>query len=478
MPTIAELHEGYTQKTLRPSEVVEKTISQIDSQDETVQAFLSVFEDDMRAHAKDLDTKQDRNEPFGLLEGIPVSVKDAILVKDKPTTAGSQILSSYTAVYDATVIHNLKQAGALIVGKTNLDEFAMGSSTENSAFQETRNPADTSRVPGGSSGGSAASVAADMCPASLGSDTGGSIRQPAAFCGVTGLKPTYGRVSRSGLVAMASSLDQIGPLTHTSLDAAYVLQGIEGADTLDATSTSLSSRQELNIDEIQNGDIAGLRIGIPQEYFGDGLSSEVQAALESVIESFGEMNTVIKDISLSTTEYAIPAYYVLMPAEVSSNLARYDGIRYGQSRFEEASSLQEIYTKSRASGFGEEVKRRIMLGTYVLSGGYYDAYYAQARHMQTHVRKDFTNAFKDVDVILTPTTPHTAFQAGSKADPLSMYLEDIFTVAVNLSGNPALSIPANPNDSTLPIGFQLIGNHFDEQTLLTLGHVWDRYIRQ
>jgi len=475
--TITELQEAYRAQELKPTDVAERTISAIEEQDETVQAFLSVFTDTMREQAQELDRKQERGESFGPLEGVPVSVKDAILVKDQPTTAASRILSTYEAVYDATVVHNLRQVGALLVGKTNMDEFAMGSSTEHSAFQLTRNPADPERIPGGSSGGSAASVAAEMCPASIGSDTGGSIRQPAAFCGVTGLKPTYGRVSRSGLIAMASSLDQIGPITHTSLDAAYLLQGIEGADSLDATSVSPSYRQAINTEEIANGDAAGLRIGIPKEYFAEGISTEVKEQMESVIEAYTEMKTVIQDISLATTEYAIPAYYVIMPAEVSSNLARYDGIRYGESRFEEATSLQEIYTKSRAAGLGPEVKRRIMLGTYVLSGGYYDAYYAQAHAMQTKIRRDFDAAFEEVDAILTPTTPHTAFTAGEKSDPLSMYLEDIFTVAVNLSGNPAISIPATPERDRLPIGFQLIGNHFDEQTILTLGHAWDRASR-
>jgi len=474
MDTIHTIHRQYTENTRRPSEVIDEALNTIQEKDETINAFLQVFEDQVYAQAKELDAKQDRGEEFGPLEGIPVSIKDAILAKGEPTTAGSKILQSYTAVYDASVIHKLRKEGAFILGKTNMDEFAMGSSTENSAFAPTRNPHDTSRVPGGSSGGSAAAVAAEMSPAALGSDTGGSIRQPAAFCGVTGLKPTYGRVSRSGLIAMASSLDQIGPFTKTSLDAGYVLKGIEGKDTLDATSVHLSARQQIDLDEVERGDVAGLRIGVPQEYFTDGIQPEVKQKLEEVIATFTDMKVVIKDISLETTQFAIPAYYIIMPAEVSSNLARYDGIRYGMSSFENAGTLHEVYTQSRARGFGTEVMRRIMLGTYVLSGGYYDAYYAQARNTQTKIRKDFDTAFEDVDVILAPTTPHQAFPLGEKSDPLSMYLEDIFTVAVNLSGNPAISVPANPESSELPIGFQLIGNHFDEQTILTLGHAWDR----
>jgi aspartyl-tRNA(Asn)/glutamyl-tRNA(Gln) amidotransferase subunit A len=415
-----------------------------------------------------VDSALAKKNDLGNLAGVPLAIKDNILIKGQPATAASKILENYQSAYDATVIKKLKSAESVILGKTNLDEFAMGSSTENSAFQKTRNPADLERVPGGSSGGSAAAVAADMAIAALGSDTGGSIRQPASFCGVVGLKPTYGAVSRSGLIAMASSLDQIGPITKTVEDAEILFEVIKGNDDLDSTSVDLNkfrdSRSKIK-------DSRDLTIGLPKEYFIEGLEKETAKAIDSVIEKLKNLGFKFKKISLPHTKYALSCYYIIMPAEASTNLARYDGIRYSrinniginQRDNQHKSALENIYFDQRSGGFGKEVKRRIILGTFVLSSGYYDAYYLKAQKVRTLIKKDFDEAFKEVDVILTPVSPTPAFKIGEKTEnPLEMYLSDIFTIPVNLAGLPAISIPVKENVG-LPIGFQLNGKHFREK---------------
>ncbi|MEK7589311.1 MAG: Asp-tRNA(Asn)/Glu-tRNA(Gln) amidotransferase subunit GatA [Patescibacteria group bacterium] len=400
----------------------------------------------------------------GDLAGVPCAIKDNMLIEGEIATAGSKILENYVSAYDATAIKKLKKAGVSFLGKTNMDEFAMGSSTENSAFGTVKNPLDVSRVPGGSSGGSAAAVAADLCVFALGSDTGGSIRQPAAFCGVVGLKPTYGRVSRHGLIAMASSLDQIGPITKTVADAALVMNAIAGHDIFDSTTVSRDMPDfAINLEK----DIKGLRVGVPKEFFGGGLDKEVSAKVLTSIELLREAGATIHEISLPHTEYALAVYYIIMPSEVSANLARFDGIRYGHSS-QKGEALLDTYLASRAEGFGAEPKRRIMLGTYALSSGYYDAYYLKAQKVRALIKKDFDEAFRSVDVIVGPTAPTVAFKAGEKSeDPLAMYLSDIYTVPVNLAGLPAISIPCGMgSESNLPVGFQIIGKLFDEGTVL------------
>lgn len=406
--------------------------------------------------------------PQALLAGVPCAIKDNMLISGTIATAGSKILESYVSAYDAAVITKLRKAGVQFLGKTNLDEFAMGSSTENSAFGPTKNPHDIERVPGGSSGGSAAAVAADLCVFALGSDTGGSIRQPASLCGVVGLKPTYGRVSRHGLIALASSLDQIGPFTKNVYDAALVMNTISGQDKFDSTTVSTPVP-----DFIKNLDkpIKGLRVGIPKEYFEQGLSSEVRQRVDEGILKMEKLGCIMSEISLPHSEYALATYYIILPCEASSNLARLDGVRYGHS-VKHAKTLLDTYLESRAEGFGPEPKRRIMLGTFALSSGYYDAYYLKAQKVRALIKKDFDDAFKKVDLIVGPTTPTTAFKIGEKSsDPLSMYLSDIYTVPVNLAGLPAISIPCgNGVESNLPVGFQIIGNSFDEETVLRAAH--------
>jgi aspartyl-tRNA(Asn)/glutamyl-tRNA(Gln) amidotransferase subunit A len=399
-----------------------------------------------------------------VLTGIPYALKDNMLVRGTVATSGSRILENYISSYDATVTKKLAASGAQLLGKTNMDEFAMGSSGENSAYGIIRNPWDRTRVPGGSSAGSAAAVAADLCVFALGSDTGGSIRQPAAHCGIVGLKPTYGRVSRHGLMAMASSLDQIGPFTKTVHDAALVLQAIAGQDHLDSTTVS---RDVPDYAAGLTGDITGLRVGVPKEYFGEGLAPEVKAQVEKGIEVLRSRGATIHEISLPHSAYALAVYYIVMPCEVSANLSRFDGIRYGYSS-PDAANLLEVYTKSRAQGFGSEPLRRIMLGAYALSAGYFDAYYVKAQKVRALIRRDFDRAFEQVDVIAGPTSPTTAFKIGEKSDdPLAMYLSDIYTVPVNLAGVPAVSVPCGVGaESGMPVGLQLIGKMFDEQTIL------------
>lgn len=425
-------------------------------------AFISVFPEKSVEDAKKIDGKIAAGTA-GPLAGLVLGVKDLIAVKDLPVTCGSNILSNFVSPYNATIIENLLENDALIIGKLNMDEFAMGSSNETSYYGPVLNPRDKERVPGGSSGGSAAAVAADLCGAALGSDTGGSIRQPAAFCGVVGLKPTYGLVSRFGLVAYASSLDQIGPVTKSVDDAAILMNFIAGHDNRDSTSAHVQSE---DYTQYLGRDVKGLKVGLPREYFAEGLDPQVADAVTKTARFLEGAGAVIEQVELPHTEYAIASYYVIATAEASANLARYDGARYGR-RAEGVSNLEEMYVKSRTEGFGSEVKRRIMLGTYVLSSGYYDAYYRKAQKVRTLIKQDFEAAFNQVDLLLTPTAPTTAFKLGEKVDdPLTMYLQDVYTVSVNLAGLPGLSIPCGNDDKGLPIGAQLIGPAFSEGTLL------------
>ena len=411
-----------------------------------------------------------KGEGGSTLSGLPIAIKDNICIKGKKITCASKILASHVAVYDAEVIKRLKNAGLNIIGTTNMDEFAFGSSTENSCYGPTKNPWDTTRVVGGSSGGSAAAVAARLVPFSLGSDTGGSIRQPACFCGVVGFKPTYGRISRFGLVAFGSSLDQIGPITTNFIDCAHLLNIICGHDDKDSTSAFLDVP---DFTKALNNDIKGLRIGIPKEYFGQGLNEEVKTVVEKAKNIFKEKGAEIMEVSLPHTEYAVATYYIIASSEASSNLQRFDGVKYGLR--EKGESLEELYTNSRGKGFGDEAKRRIFLGTYSLSSGYYDAYYLKALKARTLIRKDFDQAFKKVDVLLTPTSPTTAFKIGEKtSNPLSMYLSDIYTISTNLAGLPAVSFPCGFSSEKLPIGAQLIGKEFDEETLIGLGSAFQK----
>ncbi|MEO0794704.1 MAG: Asp-tRNA(Asn)/Glu-tRNA(Gln) amidotransferase subunit GatA [Verrucomicrobiota bacterium] len=437
-----------------------------------INAFNAFDADDALRQAEASDSRRKDGTSLGLLDGIPVALKDVIAVKDQPLTASSKILQEFVSPYDSHVTELLKQQGAVLFGRLNLDEFAMGSSTENSGFQRTSNPWNLDCVPGGSSGGSAAAVAALEAPLTLGSDTGGSIRQPAAFCGVVGMKPTYGLVSRYGLIAFASSLDQIGPFTRTVEDAAILLQGIVGHDRRDSTSIKMEVpdyRAALG----QSAD-KKWRLGIPKEYFGDGLDPEVRAAVDTAIKTYESQGHEIIEVSLPTTDLAVPVYYIIAPAEASSNLSRYDGIRYGH-RSDNARNAIDVYYKSRAEGFGAEVKRRIILGSYVLSSGYYDAYYLKAQKARTIIRNDFNAAFEKCDALLTPTTPTAAFKAGEKtSDPLSMYLSDIFTINVNLAGLPGISVPCGFTSDGLPIGLQVIGQAFKEADLLSIAHAYER----
>ncbi len=462
--TIQSLREDFKKGKTTPAEVFEHYHKKIAKQNKELNAFLSVFET-QKLETQKLETS---------LAGIPAAIKDNMLIEGTVCTGGSKILKHYISAYDATVIAKLKSAGSVFLGKTNMDEFAMGSSTENSAFGPTRNPLDTSRVPGGSSGGSAAAVAADLCVFALGSDTGGSIRQPAALCGVVGLKPTYGRVSRHGLIALASSLDQIGSFTKNVHDAGEVLNVIAGHDKFDSTTVNrVVPDFTVGLEE----GIKGLRVGIPKEYFGEGLSQEVRERVEHALKIFEKEGATLVPMSLPHSKYALAVYYIVLPCEVSANLARLDGIRYGHSS-KEAGNLLEVYMKSRAEGFGAEPTRRIILGTYALSSGYYDAYYVKAQKVRALIKQDFDKAFQDVDVIVGPTTPTTAFKIGEKSDdPLAMYLSDIYTVPINLAGLPGISIPCgNGAESNLPVGFQIIGNSFDEATVLKVARAVERNI--
>jgi len=471
---IKELHQKLINKEITATKLVEDYFKIIKEKDSQIQAFLTLTKTQALEEAKKVDEKISRGEKIGILEGIPYAVKDNILVKGVKTTAGSKILENYVASYDATVIKKLKNEGAILFGKTNQDEFAMGSSTENSGFFVTKNPWDLTRVPGGSSGGSAAAVAAKMISFALGSDTGGSIRQPAAFCGIVGFKPSYGAVSRYGLISMASSLDIIGPLTQTVEDAEIVFQAITGQDKMDSTSCDLKQIQDTKY-KIQD-----TRFGLPQEYFVKGLDEEIRDKIEAVIQKLQNQKIQITKKSLPSTPYALPCYYIIMPAEVSSNLARYDGIRYApmeilrsaQDEFVGVSNkfnLHDLYFKTRGYGFGQEVRRRIILGTYVLSKGYYDAYYKKAQKVRRLIIEEFNKIFGDVNFLITPTTPTPAFKIGEKsADPLSMYLSDIFTVAANIGGLPAINLPIGFTKNNLPIGLQIIGPYGSDYSLLQI----------
>ena len=447
-------------------EITEAFLARIGKVDPELGAYLVVDETGARVQAQQVDLMRGANLPLGPLAGVPIALKDMIVTKDVVTTAGSKILEGWVPPYDATVVEKLRAAGAVILGKVNCDEFGMGSSTERSAYKQTKNPWDTTRVPGGSSGGSSAAVAAGLCAASLGTDTGGSIRQPASFCGVVGIKPTYGRVSRYGIVAYASSLDQVGPLAHSVADAALVLQAIAGHDARD--STSLPSAAPDFSAGIAAG-VAGLKIGLPKEYFAGEIDADVRTALAAAVAALKDKGAEIVDVSLPHTELALPAYYIVAPAEASSNLARYDGIRYGKRA--DATDLLSLYSRTRGERFGPEVKRRIMLGTYALRSGYYDAFYKKAQQIRTLIKRDFDEAFEKCDVLLTPTTPTAAYELGAKATPLEMYLGDIFTLACNLAGLPGMSVPCGLTSTGLPVGAQLLGKPLDEATLLRTGAV-------
>ncbi len=445
--------------------------AKIEQDDPKIGSYLTLAKERGMAKASEIDAMAARGENLPPLAGVPVGIKDVLVTRGVRTTAGSKILGNYIPPYDCTAVARLENAGAVLLGKMNCDEFAMGSSNENSAWKPVHNPRDLSRVPGGSSGGSAAAVAADLAVATLGTDTGGSIRQPASFCGVVGLKPTYGRVSRYGLIAFASSLDHIGPLTKTVKDAAIVLRTIAGRDPMDSTSAELPVPDY--VAELEKP-VRGLKIGLAKEYFAEGLDPEVRKAVEDAVQSFSKLGCEIVEISLPHTEYAIATYYIVATAEASSNLARFDGVRYGY-RAKNVRSLSDMYRRSRDEGFGAEVKRRIMLGTYALSAGYYDAYYLKAQKVRALLTQDFEQAFMQVDAIITPTSPTAAFKLGDKTDdPLAMYLADIYTVTANLAGIPGISIPCGQTKEKLPIGMQIFGRHFDEATILRLAHAFEQ----
>ncbi len=465
-----ELAAKIARREIKAVDAAHAYLNRVKSQDAKIHAFNEIYAEDLLAAAAMADRSLDAGEKPGPLAGVPIALKDNLCTLQGHTTCSSKMLQNFRSPYDATVVTRLKAAGALVVGKTNLDEFAMGSSTENSAFGPTRNPWNPNCVPGGSSGGSAAAVAARMCAAALGSDTGGSIRQPAALCGIVGLKPTYGRVSRYGLVAFASSLDQIGPMTRDVRDAALFLNVIAGPDTKDSTSWPQTPPDYLR--EIDRPP-EKIRIGLPKEFLGEGLSPEVSKAIHKAVDFFRGHGAEIVEVSLPHTRYGIAAYYVIAPAEASSNLARYDGVHYGH-RTAHAEDLIDLYAASRAEGFGPEVQRRIMLGTYALSSGYYDAYYLRAQKVRQLIKADFDHAFKACDVILSPTTPDVAFELGAKSgDPLAMYLCDVFTVTCNIAGIPGMSLPCGFSPSGLPIGMQLLGPLFSESVLLRLARFYE-----
>ena len=469
--TISELSNLIKKREISILELVDSILKRIDEVEGRINAYITVDESGSRKKAKELDSLLKKGGYLSPLMGIPIAIKDNICIKGIRTTCASRILYNFISPYSATVIEKLEKAGAIFIGKTNMDEFAMGSSTENSYFGVTKNPWDLERVPGGSSGGSAAAVAACECICALGSDTGGSIRQPAAFCGVVGLKPTYGVVSRFGLVAFASSLDQIGPITKNVEDAAILLEYIAGYDERDSTSLKVN---DLNYTEALKENIRGLKIGMPKEYFTSGVDKEVLEAVKDAAVLLNKLGAEVEEISLPHTEYAIATYYIIAPAEASSNLARYDGVKYGY-RTSNFKDLKEMYKKTRSEGFGQEVKRRIMIGTYALSAGYYDAYYLKAQKVRTLIRKDFEEAFRRVDVILVPTSPTAAFKIGEKMDdPLKMYLSDIFTISANLAGICGISIPCGFTQENLPIGMQILGPYFGEKKILQVAFTYQQ----
>jgi aspartyl-tRNA(Asn)/glutamyl-tRNA(Gln) amidotransferase subunit A len=459
-------------RELSSVELVRAALARVAAVEPQVGAFLTVSDAEALAAADTIDRRVAAGDDPGPLTGVPIGVKDIICTAGVRTTAGSRILEHFVPAYDATVVARLKRAGAVILGKLNCDEFAMGSSNENSAYGVTRNPWSTNHVPGGSSGGSGAAVAAREVPASLGTDTGGSIRLPAAFCGVVGIKPTYGRVSRSGVIAYASSLDQVGPFARDVGDAAVVLEAIAGHDPADSTA---SPRPVPSYGDALASGVRGLRLGLPKEYFVEGMQPEVDAAVRAAVGELERLGAVVELVSLPHTEYAIATYYLIATAEASSNLARYDGVRYGLRESGPGGSLAEMYEHSRAAGFGTEVKRRIMLGTYALSAGYYDAYYLKAQQVRTLIRRDFEHAFARCDALVTPVAPTTAFRIGEKTDdPLTMYLSDILTISVNLAGLPGLVVPCGADRAGLPVGLQIIGQPFDEATVLRIGAAYEQ----
>jgi aspartyl-tRNA(Asn)/glutamyl-tRNA(Gln) amidotransferase subunit A len=467
--TIAEALKQLDQKAISSVELTQAYLERIQQHDPTIQAYLTVTADSALASAEAADKARAQGEQKPLL-GIPLAIKDVLSTQDVQTTCGSQILKGYEPLYDATAVSRLKQAGMVMLGKLNMDEFAMGSSTENSSYQTTRNPWDTSRVPGGSSGGSAAAVSAHLAAGALGTDTGGSIRQPGAFCALAALKPSYGRVSRYGLVAFGSSLDTAGPLAHTVEDVAHILQVIAGHDPLDSTTVNVPVP---DYHKALSGDIKGLRIGIAKEYFIDGMQPEVEQAVRAAIAHLKSLGAEIVEISLPHTEYSLPVYYIIAPAEASANLARYDGIRFGPKI--DKGEMWATYKATRGQGFGAEVKRRIMLGTYALSAGYYDAYYGKAQAVRTLIKQDFDQAFATVDAIVAPTTPSTAFKIGENTnDPLKMYLEDVFTLPPSLAGICGLNVPCGFDVQGLPIGLQILGKAFGEDTILRVGHAYEQ----
>ena len=468
--TATELGRRLAAREISAVEVATAFLDRIGAVDERVHAFLHVDAEGALAAARSVDEARARGDELGPLAGVPVAVKDVIATRGVPTTCASKILEGWRPPYDATTVTRLRDAGAVLVGKTNLDEFAMGSSTENSAFHPTRNPWDPARVPGGSSGGSAAALAAGMCLGSLGSDTGGSIRQPAALCGVTGIKPTYGRVSRYGMIAFASSLDQAGVVTVSAADAALVLGAMAGFDPRDSTSVDVPVPDYAAALERP---LTGLRVGILKEFFSEGLSPEIDGPVRAALEVLRAAGATVREVSLPNLPLSVPTYYVVAPAEASSNLARFDGVRFGY-RCENPKDLMDLYKRSRAEGFGPEVKRRIMTGTYVLSAGYYDAYYLKAQRVRALINEDFRRAFGEVDLLLGPTTPTPAFGLGDKTDdPITMYLNDIYTIGANLAGLPAMSIPCGFTGG-LPVGVQLIGPHFSEERLLNAAHQYQK----
>ena len=469
--TVHELQEKLEKKELTSEEIVQAYIDRINAKEKDVKAFVTTLCDEALKEAKEIDEKRKNGEKLSSLAGIPIGIKDNMCTKGVKTTCSSRMLENFVAPYNATVVEKLNEENLIDLGKLNMDEFAMGASTEYSYFKKTCNPWNLKTVPGGSSGGSAAAVAANLVPWALGSDTGGSIRQPSSFCGVVGLKPTYGLVSRYGLVAFASSLDQIGPITKDVRDSAILLNIIAGHDERDTTSYNMPKK---DYTKALKNDVKGLKIGIPKEYFGEGINEEVKAKLEEAIETYKKLGAEVEEFSLDIAQYALATYYIIACAEASSNLGRFDGIRYGY-RTENYTNLKELYKNSRSEGFGPEVKRRIILGTYVLSSGYYDAYYKKAQQVRTLVKKEFDKAFEKYDVLLTPTSPTVAFEMGTRSEnPLEMYLADICTVSVNIAGLPGISIPCGVNGENMPIGMQLIGNKFEEEKILNAAYTFEQ----
>ena len=472
--TVHELQQKLKRKELTIAEILESYCNRINEKEPEVEAFVTTYLEEAKAEAQKVQEKLDNGEDLGEYAGIPIGIKDNLCMKGTKTTCSSKMLENFVSPYDATVIEKLKDENIISLGKLNMDEFAMGSSTESSYFKKTKNPWNLNKVPGGSSGGSAAAVAANMVPWALGSDTGGSIRQPASLCGVVGLKPTYGLVSRYGLIAFASSLDQIGPITKDVRDSAMLLSLIAGHDEKDTTSEEIEKK---DYTKALKNDVKGLKIGVPKEFFGEGINEEVKKELTKAIETYKELGAEVEEFSLDVAKYALATYYIIACAEASSNLGRFDGIRYGY-RTPEYSNLKEIYKKSRSEGFGTEVKRRIILGTYVLSSGYYDAYYKKAQQVRTLVSNEFSKAFEKYDVILTPTSPVTAFNIGEKSNnPLEMYLADICTVSINIAGVPAISIPCGVDSEGMPVGMQLIGNKFEEEKILNAAYTFEQKVK-